>query len=214
MPGPIPSGALHVCYWVFDQTCVCPWRHGYVGVTKNRETRQRQHLRRFNGARFQILFRGSQRECRKVEYALRPVAGIGWNKSPGGQRSQPWTGESRAKVSEAMKRINTVEVRARKSDARMGYVLSEETKRKISKVHEGKKLRGVGWRHSEETKQKIREAQKGKPRPWLIGHVVSEETRRKIGAAQKGKVCPPVSEETRRKLSEAGKGNKNALKEK
>jgi len=90
-----------------------------------------------------------------------------------------------------MRQINTAEVRARKSDARMGFVLSEETKRKIGQAHKGKKLRGVGWSHSEETRQKIRASNKRvTQRPWLIGRPVSEETRRKISEAQKGKPRP------------------------
>jgi hypothetical protein len=206
MPGPVPSNAPHICYWVLDATCVCPWRHGYIGVTKNRKTRQRQHLRRFkDGTQFQILFRGSQQECRELEYALRPVAGIGWNKSPGGQRSQPWTSESRAKVSEAMRQINTAEVREKKRQLRLGYVLSEETKKKISRAHKGH-ARGLGSHRSEETRRKMSEAQKGKPKLKLRGRKrppMSEEWRRKISEGNKGR---RLSAEHRRKLSEAGLG--------
>ena len=82
---------------------------------------------------------------------------------------------------------------------------SEESKKKNSEAHKGKKLSeehkkkiGAVWKgkhHSEETKKKIREVRKG--------HPVSEETRKKLSEVHKGR---PVSEETKKKLSDAHKG--------
>ena len=70
----------------------------------------------------------------------------------------------------------------------MGRHCSEETKKKISAAHKGKKL-------SDETKRKIGEANRGKQ--------LSEETRKKISEAHKGK---HLSEETKRKISEGHRG--------
>lgn len=64
---------------------------------------------------------------------------------------------------------------------------TEETKKKISKAHEGKI-------HSEETKNRLSKMQKG--------HFVSEETRKKMSESKKGHT---VSQETRKKMSEATK---------
>ena len=68
---------------------------------------------------------------------------------------------------------------------------SEETRRKMSEAHTGKKQ----GPHSEEHRRKISEACKGRK--------VSEETRRKISQANKGKKLGPPSEEHRRKMREA-----------
>ena len=86
--------------------------------------------------------------------------------------------ESRKKMSKS------ISAHARKyGGTRTGAVLSDETKLKISKAHQGKKV-------SEETKRRLCEAAKGRPPQsietrmkksrTLMGHSVSEKTRRKI----------------------------------
>lgn len=86
-----------------------------------------------------------------------------------------------------------------------GWIVSEETKRKISKANTGRT-------HTEETKRNMSEAQKGKilteeTRKKMSeankGKIFTEETRRRLSEAHKGKI---LTEETRRKLSEANKG--------
>lgn len=106
-----------------------------------------------------------------------------------------------------------------------GRVVTEETRRKISKANKGKtggihseehrrKIIGAfkGRAHSEESRCKISESKKG--------HVTSEEHKRKISEFQKGRAHPEehrrnqsealkghvLSEETRRKISESRKG--------
>lgn len=87
-----------------------------------------------------------------------------------------------------------------------GYVISDETRKKLSEASKGKppmsdagrkKLSEVhkGKIITQEHKQAISEFNKGK--------IVSEETRKKISEAKKG---VPRSEETKKKLSEARKG--------
>jgi group I intron endonuclease len=72
-------------------------------------------------------------------------------------------------------------------------ILSEETKRKISKAHRGKK-------HSEESKRKMSKKAKGRKH--------SGESKRKMSEAQKGNINAKGkhTEETKRKISEAMKG--------
>lgn len=72
------------------------------------------------------------------------------------------------------------------ADSNLGIKFSDETKRKISEMHEGKHY------------PKLSEAKKR--------HIVSEETRKKISEARKGKHYSPMSEEGRRHISEAMKG--------
>lgn len=87
-----------------------------------------------------------------------------------------------------------------------GYIMSEETKRKIGdskrgiprseetirKMSEGMK----GKHHSEETKRKMSERMKGKNHP-MFGKHHSEEAKRKICEAGKGRI---TSDETKKKL--------------
>jgi group I intron endonuclease len=80
-------------------------------------------------------------------------------------------------------------------DGFLGYVPSEEVRRKTSERMKGKKL-------SEEHKLKISKALKGKP-TWSKGKQLSEETKKKMSLVRKGHI---VSEETRNKLSIANKG--------
>lgn len=78
---------------------------------------------------------------------------------------------------------------------------SEETKRKLSEIHKGKKPSpymlqraieaNTGRKFSEETKRKISESQKGKK--------ISEKARMKLSNARKGTKLSP---ETRKKISE------------
>lgn len=68
-------------------------------------------------------------------------------------------------------------------DGHLGFIMTEETKQKLSEANKGKTL-------SEETKQKLR-----KPK--------TEETKQKISEAKKGKT---LSEEHKQKLSESHKG--------
>jgi group I intron endonuclease len=99
-----------------------------------------------------------------------------------------------------------------------GRVLSEETRRKISKrkiSHETKKKMSdaqMGKKKSEETKRKLSEIQK-------LRHPASEETRRKISEAGIGrkhsaetklKMSRPKSEETKKKMSESFRGRKHS----
>ena len=95
-------------------------------------------------------------------------------------------------------------------DGTSGRVVSEETKRKISKATKGENHPLYGKKHSEETKRKQSEIKRGKNHPFY-GKKHSEETRRKMReAANRGENHPlygkSLSEETKRKISEAGKG--------
>lgn len=77
-----------VVYWLHDQFGVCWWRHGYIGVTQAWPRRFYRHRseskflpNHFEG---EIIFKGSIKQCLALEQQLRPVAGIGWNRFPGG----------------------------------------------------------------------------------------------------------------------------------
>lgn len=113
----------------------------------------------------------------------------------------------------------------------LGYKHSEESKRKMSLSHKGRKVseaqrvKMTNRTHSDETKQKISKSQKGKKHPPLsletrkkmsesrIGRKHSEESRKKMSANRmgiipwnKGKKMPPISQKTREKMSLAQKG--------
>jgi hypothetical protein len=75
-----------VVYWLYDDQCICVWRHGYVGISKNFKARISGHLtnQQLPDFNWRILFTGSLAECRRLESTLRPRPFIGWNTAPGG----------------------------------------------------------------------------------------------------------------------------------
>lgn len=84
-------------------------------------------------------------------------------------------------------------------DGHLGFIMTEETKQKLSEANKGKTLseetkQKLRKPKTEETKQKISEAKKGK--------TFSEEHKQKISEAKKGKTR---SEETKQKISDAMK---------
>ena len=76
-------------------------------------------------------------------------------------------------------------------DGNNGYIVSEETRRKLSEASKGKT-------HTEETRKKLSEASKGR--------IHTEESRRKMSELKKGRKRGSFTEETKRKMSEAAKG--------
>lgn len=79
----------------------------------------------------------------------------------------------------------------------LGYVQTEESKKKRSESLKGEKSPWFGKHFSEEHKQNISKGGKGKPK--------SEETKKKMSAYQKGR---KRSEAQKQKLSKANKGKK------
>ncbi len=87
---------LAYVYWLYDDRCICLWRHGYIGFTKHLLVRIAAHRRGpgSKGARslppdfkVQILFTGTIEDAYEIERQLRPHPGIGWNRAAGGQKS-------------------------------------------------------------------------------------------------------------------------------
>lgn len=94
----------------------------------------------------------------------------------------------------------------------LGYVFSEETKRKISLSRIGVKNPNF-WKHlSKEHRRKISEAQKGKVSPTK-GKTLSEEHKRKLSISHSGKNCymygKKHSERVKKKISESLCGERN-----
>lgn len=84
----------------------------------------------------------------------------------------------------------------------VGTVISEETRKKLSKASKGRKL-------SESAKEKVRIANSG-PNNHHYGKHLSEEHRKHISDALRGKKYKKWSEESRKKLSENRKGTKQS----
>jgi hypothetical protein len=72
-------------YWLYDNHCVCPWRHGYVGISANWSRRLKRHRSNRGAFQWKHLFVGSIDDCLNLERRLRPQPGIGWNEAPGGE---------------------------------------------------------------------------------------------------------------------------------
>ncbi|MBU1060723.1 MAG: glycosyltransferase, partial [Proteobacteria bacterium] len=88
------------------------------------------------------------------------------------------------------------------ASSRLGGVVTEETKAKMSESKQGENNSFYGKKHSEESKEKMRQSSLGQ-KAWNKGIPHTEETKAKIGNANSGRV---VSEETRKKLSDASRG--------
>jgi hypothetical protein len=141
--------ATCVIYWLHDSRCVCPWRHGYIGISTWLQHRLAAHRRgQGTSARvpanfsYQILFKGTAAECRALEYKLRPHFDIGWNHNPGGGK----TDSERIRASMLGRRITwgdkiaktltghvrTLESRAKQSSNVKGIPKSPEWRSKAS----------------------------------------------------------------------------------
>jgi hypothetical protein len=96
----------------------------------------------------------------------------------------------------------------RQRDAHLGKITSEETKEKLSAAGIGNK-NSLGFIRSEESKRKQSKATKGKPKSeetkLKMRKPKSEEHKRKIGLAHKGRI---KSEEERKNISIAQTGKK------
>lgn len=190
---------------------------GYVGVTKNEKVRFAQHRKRFGEFKFQILFCGTFEQCLALEFQLRPVPGIGWNRACGGmegyrlghcEETRRIIKEKRAKqVAPRLGMKHKTETIDRIRASNLGQKRSAETianlkaaKRNISGETRAKiSAAGLGRKHKPEAKAKVTAA--------LLGRVVSEETRNKIRASLKGRV---YSEERCRNMS-IGKLSKRSV---
>ena len=202
---------LCVVYWLYDDDCVCLWRHGYIGITKGWKGRLKNHRRKFRNRafKFKILFEGSVAECRMFEYALRPIRNIGWNTGVGGGKSRfgvKASESSRQKMREAQLRRPSTSAETREklriastgrtNCGRIGQKKSPEERAKISVSHMGKK-------QSAEHNAKMGATKIGNK--YRLGKDHSEETRLKIARSKRGVAVH--SEEHKRKLAERWQGN-------
>jgi len=112
------ANLICVVYWLYDERCICPWRHGYIGISTVWLTHRRGQHRRghgtIKGARLvpaifneQILFVGTVSECQALELELRPHPRIGWNLYRGGHKGSlgyRHTLETRENMAEAARK--------------------------------------------------------------------------------------------------------------
>ena len=118
----------------------------------------------------------------------------GYNILRGGDVSDGHSDETKRKISESMKKLQTPEVRARKSRDGKGRTHSEETRQKLRQANLGNQ-NAKGCTRSPEVRAKMSAAQKLRYN--------SPEVRARLSASQKGRY---VSQETRAKMSAAKKG--------
>jgi hypothetical protein len=178
-----------VVYWLYDEKCVCLWKHGYIGVSQNWPGRLKNHRKKFPAFRALVLFVGTKAACRKLEFKLRPDFFIGWNYLPGGGRS-PRAGvivpeHVRQKMSEAGKRRAPMSAKTREklrinklgttNKGRIGQKKSDAERAKIAASNTGKvrlnpavnarygNTSHLGYTHTEQTKELIRKKKIGVP---------------------------------------------------
>lgn len=81
------SGRCCCVYWLHLPEYTDLASQGYVGKSVNTAVRWKAHRKSkaFPAAYVEtILFEGTEQECLRREHELRPRAGIGWNRIPGG----------------------------------------------------------------------------------------------------------------------------------
>lgn len=175
--------ARAVVYWLYDDTCTDPRFDGWIGATSNWTRRLWRH--RNDGLlptvdfKFKFLFRGTMKQCLKIERTLRPTPNISWNKYPGGalghaSKGVPKSPEQRKRMRQAAldrykdsyqheftsrtvkKGLKGID-RFGANNPRFGAHLSEETKQKIrDKIDERGGLSGKNnpnYRHGEYSKE-------------------------------------------------------------
>lgn len=103
----------------------------------------------------------------------------GYNILPGGDVSAGHSEETKRKISETMKRLQTPEVLARKAEVSRNKVWTDEAREKCRKANLGNK-NALGIVRSAEVRKKMSDAQKGR--------FVSDETRKRISQSKAGKV--------------------------
>lgn len=200
-----------VVYWLFDETCICPRWHGYVGITSVwprplwRHKKRQRFPPNFSHA---FLFRGIYADCRKLEWELRPDRFIGWNRGVGGGKGRlgvKASAASKQRMSEAAKRKPPISAETREklriastgrtNRGRVGQCKSDEERQKISHSHRGKVL-------SREHLAKLMAARN--PAAHL-GHRHSRETKERIRQKKLG--VPIHSDEEKRRRADKWKGN-------
>ena len=187
-----------VVYWLFDETCICPRLHGYVGITAYLDARVRAHRKpkglrwlRIKKFKHVVLFRGNRNRCFAMEESLRPDHHIGWNRGRGGD----WRGTT------------------------LGYPCSTEKKQKLSILNKGKKHTAAARKKmSENNRGSWSEESKSKLRATTLARggngpeKMSLEARAKMSASRQGNqnaLGSKHSIETRARYSEMRKGNQN-----
>src|SRR5215475_521741 len=180
-----------VLYWLYDAQCVCPWRHGYIGISINLKNRLKNHRLHQRGFEHKILFKGLIEDCLRLEEQMRPEPFIGWNQAQGGMggNSAPRSPETKQRMREAaLLRFSDPNERAKLSAAGKGKPKhSPESREKLAAAHRG-------LRASDATRAKMSMSRKGRSvGPFSLEH------RARIAAAKRGKPCPAVAESNRRR---------------
>ncbi|ABT13924.1 hypothetical protein MT325_M370R [Paramecium bursaria chlorella virus MT325] len=142
---------------------------------------------------------------------LGTLAPGGYNLMEGGGSTGKRSEETKQKMSEAMTgEKHPMYGKTGEKHPMYGKMLTEETKKKISKAKSGEKNPMFGKEHTDETKQKISEALSGEKAFWY-GKTHTEESKQKMSEAKSGKAH---TDETKRKMSKAKSGEKNTTSKK
>lgn len=162
-----------VVYWLFDEYCVDPLYHGYIGITNNVKKRMYWHRKkRKRKFEYKILFEGTRQECLEMEGTFRPELLIGWNIAQGGSDSP------------SILFSHSEESNIKRSKTQKGK--PKHTPESIEKI----RLSHLGKKHTPETISLFKEQRS----------YISSDTREKMRQSQLGSMD---TEETKKKKSES-----------
>ena len=179
-----------VVYWLYDEKCICPWRHGYIGISINFKNRLKQHRNSHRKPfEHEILFQGSTEDCLSIEAQMRPDPFIGWNRAPGGidgPGREPKSADTKQKMREAaLLRFSDPNERKKMSKIQTGREITWG-----EKIAAGKR----GIKASAAARAKMSATRKGRPAPpRTAAHCAA------ISAANKGIPKPAIAESNRRR---------------
>jgi len=151
-----------VVYWLYDGSCICYERHGYIGVTVDWPHRLWRHRCDPQSAIFlpadfdgRVIFTGHIKECLALERRLRPGPGIGWNRNPGGLSGHALKGIPKSPEQKAKMRAAAL---ARFADQKERERMRQAVKKAFKTIDRSGENNGrFGKPMSEASKQKIRD---------------------------------------------------------
>lgn len=167
-----------VIYWLHLSEHIDPNTEGYIGVSKNFETRMKNHLNDITNNKHKnphlvnavnkygwdniikdILLSGEEAYCYEIEETMRTKKAIGWNIAPGGHRGPGWTKGNKKSKESIEKQVAT------------SY--EKNTEKRVARIES----RRIRLKKCEEKRQQKELAKKERTEKFQLRKILSAEKR-------------------------------------